>query len=77
MYAEFDRQGRMNLDELISKQISPGEVNEGYAALSGPGSARVVITAFSNPRHAPPRTAPKRQTLAAYPGTSSIKKSLS
>jgi S-(hydroxymethyl)glutathione dehydrogenase/alcohol dehydrogenase len=46
MYAELYRQGRMNLNELISKRISLGELNEGFAALSDPGTARVVITSF-------------------------------
>lgn len=46
MYAELYRQGRMNLDELVSKEISLGEINEGYQALSDPNTARVVITSF-------------------------------
>ncbi len=46
MYAELYRQGRMNLDELISKRISLDALNEGYAALSEPGAARVVVTSF-------------------------------
>ncbi len=46
MYAELYRQGRMNLDELISKRISLDALNEGYSALSEPGAARVVVTSF-------------------------------
>jgi S-(hydroxymethyl)glutathione dehydrogenase/alcohol dehydrogenase len=32
MYAQLYLQGRMNLDDLVSKQISLQEVNDGYAA---------------------------------------------
>jgi S-(hydroxymethyl)glutathione dehydrogenase/alcohol dehydrogenase len=46
MYAELYLQGRMNLDDLVSKRISLGEVNDGYAALKGGTLNRVVVTSF-------------------------------
>lgn len=46
MYAELYMQGRINLDDLVSKQISLGEVNDGYAALREGSLNRVVITSF-------------------------------
>jgi S-(hydroxymethyl)glutathione dehydrogenase/alcohol dehydrogenase len=33
MYAELYLQGRMNLDDLVSKKIALRDVNDGYAAL--------------------------------------------
>jgi S-(hydroxymethyl)glutathione dehydrogenase/alcohol dehydrogenase len=46
MYAELYLQGRMNLDDLVSKKISLREVNDGYAALKDGSLNRVVITSF-------------------------------
>ena len=46
MYAELYLQGRMNLDDLVSKKISLREVNEGYAALKDGSLTRVVVTSF-------------------------------
>ena len=46
MYAELYLQGRMNLDDLISKRISLRDVNEGYAALKDGSVTRVVVTSF-------------------------------
>jgi S-(hydroxymethyl)glutathione dehydrogenase/alcohol dehydrogenase len=46
MYAELYLQGRMNLDDLVSKKISLSEVNDGYAALKDGSLNRVVITSF-------------------------------
>ena len=46
MYAELYLQGRMNLDDLVSKAISLREVNEGYAALKDGSLTRVVVTSF-------------------------------
>ncbi len=46
MYAELYLQGRMNLDDLVSRRISLREVNEGYAALKDGSLTRVVITSF-------------------------------
>lgn len=46
MYAELYLQGRMNLDDLVSRKISLREVNEGYAALKDGSLNRVVVTSF-------------------------------
>ena len=46
MYAELYLQGRINLDDLVSKKISLREVNEGYAALKDGSLNRVVVTSF-------------------------------
>jgi S-(hydroxymethyl)glutathione dehydrogenase / alcohol dehydrogenase len=46
MYAELYLQGRMNLDDLVSKKISLREVNDGYAALRDGSLNRVVVTSF-------------------------------
>lgn len=46
MYAELYLQGRMNLDDLVSRRISLREVNEGYAALRDGSLTRVVVTSF-------------------------------
>ena len=46
MYADLYLQGRLNLDDLVSKQIALHEVNDGYAALRDGSINRVVITSF-------------------------------
>ena len=46
MYADLYLQGRMNLDDLVSKTIALREVNEGYAALKDGSLNRVVVTSF-------------------------------
>jgi len=46
MYAELYLQGRMNLDDLVSKKISLRDVNDGYAALKDGLLNRVVVTSF-------------------------------
>jgi S-(hydroxymethyl)glutathione dehydrogenase/alcohol dehydrogenase len=46
MYAAMYLQGRMNLDDLVSKRIALGEVNDGYAALKSGSLNRVVVTSF-------------------------------
>jgi S-(hydroxymethyl)glutathione dehydrogenase / alcohol dehydrogenase len=46
MYAELYLQGRMNLDDLVSKKISLRDVNNGYAALKDGLLNRVVVTSF-------------------------------
>jgi S-(hydroxymethyl)glutathione dehydrogenase/alcohol dehydrogenase len=46
MYAQLYLQGRMNLDNLVSKKISLREVNDGYAALKDGSLNRVVVTSF-------------------------------
>jgi len=46
MYAQLYLQGRMNLDDLVSRRISLRDVNDGYAALKDGSLTRVVVTAF-------------------------------
>jgi S-(hydroxymethyl)glutathione dehydrogenase / alcohol dehydrogenase len=46
MYAELYLQGRMNLDDLVSKRISLRDVNDGYVALKDGSLTRVVVTSF-------------------------------
>jgi len=46
MYAELYMQGRLNLDDLVSKRIALREVNDGYAALKDGSVNRVVVTSF-------------------------------
>src|SRR5580704_15294408 len=46
MYAQLYLQGRMNLDDLVSREISLREVNDGYAALKDGSLTRVVVTSF-------------------------------
>ncbi len=46
MYAELYLQGRMNLDDLVSRKISLREVHDGYAALKDGSLNRVVVTSF-------------------------------
>ena len=46
MYAELYLQGRMNLDDLVSQEISLRDVNSGYAALKEGSLNRVVVTSF-------------------------------
>jgi S-(hydroxymethyl)glutathione dehydrogenase/alcohol dehydrogenase len=46
MYAELYLQGRMNLDDLVSKTIALRDVNDGYAALRDGSLNRVVVTSF-------------------------------
>jgi S-(hydroxymethyl)glutathione dehydrogenase/alcohol dehydrogenase len=45
-YAQLYLQGRMNLDDLVSRTISLREVNDGYAALKDGALNRVVVTSF-------------------------------
>lgn len=47
LYAKLYLEGRFELDSLVSKEISLGEINEGYASLKDPKIARVVITDLS------------------------------
>ena len=44
LYAKLYLEGRFELDSLVSKEISLGEINEGYASLKDPKIARVVVT---------------------------------
>jgi Zn-dependent alcohol dehydrogenase len=46
MYAELYLQGRLNLDDLVSRRIALREVNDGYAALKDGSLNRVVVTSF-------------------------------
>jgi S-(hydroxymethyl)glutathione dehydrogenase/alcohol dehydrogenase len=46
IYAQMYLQGRMNLDDLVSKRISLRDVNDGYAALKDGSLNRVVVTSF-------------------------------
>lgn len=46
MYAELYLQGRLNLDDLVSKRIALRDVNDGYAALKDGSINRVVVTTF-------------------------------
>ena len=46
MYSELYLQGRMNLDDLVSKKIALRDVNDGYAALQDGSLNRVVVTSF-------------------------------
>ncbi|HEU5254755.1 MAG TPA: zinc-binding dehydrogenase, partial [Vicinamibacterales bacterium] len=46
MYAQLYLQGRMNLDDLVSKRIALREVNDGYVALKDGTLNRVVVTSF-------------------------------
>jgi S-(hydroxymethyl)glutathione dehydrogenase/alcohol dehydrogenase len=46
MYAQLYLQGRMNLDDLVSKRIALREVNDGYTALKDGSLNRVVVTSF-------------------------------
>ena len=46
MYAQLYLQGRMNLDDLVSRKISLHDVNDGYAELKDGTLTRVVVTSF-------------------------------
>jgi S-(hydroxymethyl)glutathione dehydrogenase/alcohol dehydrogenase len=46
MYADLYLQGRLNLDDLISREISIDEINSAYDELRGGAIARSVITSF-------------------------------
>ena len=46
MYADLYLQGRMNLDDLVSKTIALRDVNDGYSALKDGSLNRVVVTSF-------------------------------
>jgi S-(hydroxymethyl)glutathione dehydrogenase / alcohol dehydrogenase len=48
MYAELYLQGRMNLDDLVSRRIALRDVNDGYAALKDGSLNRVVVTSFDS-----------------------------
>lgn len=46
-YASMYLQGRMNLDDLVSREIGLGDIEQGYESLKDGTTARVVITDFS------------------------------
>ncbi|GHU65339.1 alcohol dehydrogenase [Clostridia bacterium] len=46
MYARLYLEGRLNLDDLVSREIRLDEINEAYADLDQGGFARTVITSF-------------------------------
>lgn len=47
IYTQLYLQGRMNLDDLVTKEIALSEINEGYALVQKDSSIiRVVITSF-------------------------------
>ncbi|MEU1305207.1 MULTISPECIES: zinc-binding dehydrogenase [Streptomyces] len=46
-YASMYLQGRMNLDDLVSKEIGLADIESGYESLKDGTTARVVITDFS------------------------------
>lgn len=47
LYASLYLQGRLNLDDLVYKEVSLDRINEGYEALKEPTAARVVVTDLS------------------------------
>jgi S-(hydroxymethyl)glutathione dehydrogenase/alcohol dehydrogenase len=46
MYADLYLQGRMNLDDLVSRTISLRDVNDAYESLKSGSLNRVVVTSF-------------------------------
>jgi S-(hydroxymethyl)glutathione dehydrogenase / alcohol dehydrogenase len=46
MFADLYLQGRLNLDDLVSKRIALRDVNDGYEALRDGSINRVVVTSF-------------------------------
>lgn len=46
MYADMYMQGRLNLDDLISQEISIDQIEEGYEALKRGDVIRSIITSF-------------------------------
>ncbi|WP_062218154.1 zinc-binding dehydrogenase [Streptomyces sp. NBRC 109706] len=47
LYASLYLQGRMNLDDLVSKEIGLADISAGYEALKDGTTARVVVTDLS------------------------------
>lgn len=46
MYAELYLQGRLNLDDLIAREITAEQINEAYEDLKGGTIARAVVTSW-------------------------------
>ena len=47
MITDLYGQGRFELDKLVSREVSLGELNEAYKMLSDPEIARIVVTDFT------------------------------
>ena len=47
MITDLYGQGRFELDKLVSREVSLGELNEAYKMLSDPDIARIVVTDFT------------------------------
>jgi S-(hydroxymethyl)glutathione dehydrogenase / alcohol dehydrogenase len=45
-YSDLYLQGRFNLDDLVSLEISLSEIEDGYARLKDPAITRIVVTSF-------------------------------
>ena len=45
-YADLYLQGRMNLDDLVSLEISLEQIEDGYARMKDPAITRAVVTSF-------------------------------
>ncbi len=46
MYARLYLEGKLNLDDLISREINLADINDAYKELKGGAIARSVITSF-------------------------------
>jgi S-(hydroxymethyl)glutathione dehydrogenase / alcohol dehydrogenase len=46
LYADLYLQNRINLDDLVSREIALSDIEDGYAALKDPAVTRVVVTSF-------------------------------
>jgi S-(hydroxymethyl)glutathione dehydrogenase/alcohol dehydrogenase len=46
MYMDLYRQGRLNLDDLVSREIALADLEAAYATLGDPTIGRIVITSF-------------------------------
>src|SRR5580700_3340657 len=46
MYMDLYRQGRLNLDDLVSREIALADLEAAYATLGDPAISRIVITSF-------------------------------
>ena len=46
MYIDLYRQGRLNLDDLVSREIALADLEAAYATLGDPAISRIVITSF-------------------------------
>ena len=46
MYMDLYRQGRLNLDDLVSREIALADLEAAYASLGDPATNRIVVTSF-------------------------------